>query len=372
MSQLNSLKFSDVLAIGPLVGLPSTTWVGNDIADHLTKMNIKVVKFNNFNCDIDADYIIVVKQIPNYAWLADKVKRNIKVLYAPVDIFHSYYKFRQYKYRLKMFAGFLVHNKAVENLLRNTSKAPCFFIEHYLKYQLSERNVSVKNRELLWIGHLEYIPSLLNFLKTADIPLNVRALSDLNNLSSFENKLSKQLSKLDIKYTLVSETTDIVYIAGICIEQWTAEKQETLMKSCVAAFDTKMDSFAHNLKPPTKAQQFIYNKIPLACSEHSYSFKYFENLGLKLVNLNELDILTSDEYCKLVSDFCEKEKWRVSIDNVSKSYIDACLNSSLPNITFFCYYRIMDLICGPIAFLLKISGKMTLFLKFGSPKKCDF
>ena len=67
------LKF----AIGPMVGLPSTEWVGRDIADQLESKGIKIVTFNGFNDDFEADVIFIVKIMPSLEWLIKKSFENI-------------------------------------------------------------------------------------------------------------------------------------------------------------------------------------------------------------------------------------------------------------------------------------------------------
>ena len=37
--------FNDSIAIGPLVGLPSSNWVGEDVANYLQQLSITIEKF---------------------------------------------------------------------------------------------------------------------------------------------------------------------------------------------------------------------------------------------------------------------------------------------------------------------------------------
>jgi hypothetical protein len=356
-------NFKGTIAIGPLVGLPSSDWVGDDIANHFLDKGVKIKKFGNYNTPIEADYIILVKLMPSMEWLIDKVERGIKVLYAPVDIFHANYIFWRYIYRLKLFSGFLIHNDGVGKLILRSSESPQFFIEHYLKYELNKNSSSIKNNELLWVGHLEYIPSLLKFLKVNKPRIKIRALSDLEKSPSYENYLDISLAMFDCKYSLEGKTNDGAYISGTYIEQWSEEKQAELMQTCIAAFDTKMNSFSHNLKPPTKAQQFIYNKIPFACSESSFSFKFFEQRGLKLATLQELDYLVSDEYSQKVNEFCDSQKWRVNIDSVASSYLNACENAITPKNISKLFFKIMDSVCFIIYFFMCVIWKLKIILK---------
>ncbi|GAC31076.1 hypothetical protein [Paraglaciecola polaris] len=367
-SKKNYDDFKGSIAIGPLVGLPSSNWVGVDIANHLLNNGIKVEKFGSFNTQIEADCIILVKLMPKIDWLIDKIERGVKVIYAPVDIFHSKYVFWRYRNRLKLFSGFLIHNDKVGELISKVSDSPQFFIEHYLKYELDKCSDFTKVNELLWVGHLEYIPSLLKFVKKIKPELKIRALSDLEKLPYYENYLDKSLREIDCKYSIEKKSDDGVYISGVFIEQWSEQKQAELMQTCIAAFDTKMNSFAHNLKPPTKAQKFIYNKIPFACSEHSFSFKYFEQRGLKVAKLDELSYLVSDDYRQNVSDFCDAQKWRVNIDSVASSYLHACENSTPPPYYGKTYLYLMDAGYFIVYFSLRVMDKIKTVFKLNKNK----
>ena len=356
-------NFTGTVAVGPLVGLPSSDWVGEDVADHLLKNQVTIEKFNDFNSPIDAQYIIIVKLMPSIEWLIEKAKLGVKVLYAPVDIFHSTYVFWQYRAHLTLFSGFLIHNDGVGELVGKASTAPQFFIEHYLKYQVEHEATQPKLPELLWVGHLEYIPSLLKFIKENKPQVKIRALSDLDKLPFYENYLKTSLNQIDCEYAVLRESDDGVFISGIYIEQWSENKQEELMENCIAAFDTKMDSFAHNLKPPTKAQKFIYNKIPFACSEYSFSFKYFKQRGLNVAKLNELNYLVSDEYRNNVNEFCDAQKWRVNIDSVASSYLHACENSILPNSRTSIYLYLVNSAYFIVYFFMRVIDKLKTVVK---------
>ena len=359
------MNINGKIAFGPMVGLPSSDWVGKDIADYLLKNGAEVSKFSDFSTYIEADYIILVKVFPSMGWFIDKVSRGIKILYAPVDVFHSRHIFLRYRTRLKLCSGFLIHNDRVGRLLSTVSDSPQFFIEHYLKYKLPSSGTRAKNNELLWIGHLEYVPSLIQYLMDNNLPLNIRALTDLEKLPFYDNYLSTSLAALGVEYE-VSKNNDErngIYISGFYFEQWSEDRQEELMQSCVAAFDTKMDSFAHKLKPPTKAQKYIYNRIPFACSEFSYSFEYFNKRGLKLAKLDDFDYLLSSEYKKAIGNYCELEKWRVDIKNVANTYLLACENSVRPKRSFHYFEKTKSSIDLLIYLCEKTRNKLTVYFK---------
>ena len=364
IEQENKKDFKGSIAIGPLVGLPSSDWVGEDIANYLLKKGVRVQKFGSFDTHIEADFIIVVKLMPEVEWLLKQSERGCKVLYAPVDTFHSSYVYWLYKARLRLFSGYLLHNDRLGKLIAKASNSPQFFIEHYLKYQVEQNEEIDKRQEILWVGHLEYIPSLVKYTSENNPKYKIRVLSDLEKLPYYENYLEKNLCEMGYKYFIEKVSEDTVRISGVLVEQWSEMKQDKLMRHCVAAFDTKMDSFGHNFKPPTKAQMFIYNKIPFACSEYSFSFKYFKQRGLRVAKLNEINYLMSDEYRDRVVEFSYTQLWRVKIERVASSYLFACEKSILPTSCSSTYLYLVGSVNFIVYLYLRVSDKLKQYLIF--------
>ena len=125
-----------------------------------------------------------------------------------------------------------------------------------------------------------------------------------------------------------------------------------------------MDSFGHNFKPPTKAQMFIYNKIPFACSEYSFSFKYFKQRGLRVAKLNEINYLMSDEYRDRVVEFSDTQLWRVKIERVASSYLFACEKSILPTSCSSTYLYLVGSVNFIVYLYLRVSDKLKQYLIF--------
>ena len=63
------------IAFVPMVGLPSTEWVGDDIADYLAT-NHEVVKLKGFDDSFEADYVFIIKIIPSISWLLKQKEKE--------------------------------------------------------------------------------------------------------------------------------------------------------------------------------------------------------------------------------------------------------------------------------------------------------
>ena len=311
------LKF----AIGPMVGLPSTEWVGRDIADQLESKGIKIVTFNGFNDDFEADVIFIVKIMPSLEWLIKKSFENIYLVYFPVDIFDFRWKEWLYKEHFKYFDLFYIHSTRIANIL-TTKKKYIRFVNHYLKYSV-KRGRNIDKRNILWVGHLEYLPSLMIFFEKNHIDSKqYTVLADLEKFKYYAKQIKEELCSEGIRYTEEWLSKFKVKICGHTIEQWTEEKQRVALETCVAAIDTKLEKYGHSNKPPTKAQKYIFNGIPFAAPKSSYSYEYFSSLGLEIPDPSDLDILNSSSYRKKVEVFNKKFRYLVDIENVAQSYIN--------------------------------------------------
>ncbi|MDB1123717.1 hypothetical protein [Vibrio algarum] len=93
------------------------------------------------------------------------------------------------------------------------------------------------------------------------------------------------------------------------------------MKQCKCAFDTKDSTFRHMIKPATKSQQFIFNRIPFAAPKNSYAYQLFLKMGLEIPSIEEQERWFSEEYYKEIVKISEKHKEALSIELVTREYI---------------------------------------------------
>lgn len=319
------------VAFGPMVHLPSTDWVGRDVAEFLRYSydDIHVKLFDNFEAIPDVEVIFIIKLMPPLNWLLNAQKRGVKVLYFPIDYFHHPALFAKERVKLAQFDCILLHNERLRIHLPNDVKnVAC--VDHYLKYRLPEAVSFQDEGFILWIGHIEYLPPLFKALSKQELPHPLKVLTDLENLPAKVDFLRKKLQEAGIGYSLQESEHEVV-LNGVKLEQWSANKQEEYMLSCKAAFDTKNDGFAHNLKPPTKAQKYVFNGIPFAISEHSYGYEYFLNKGLKLATLENHERWLSKDYFDEIKAFKNEYAHTQTLEFVSNQYLcaaESTLNKS--------------------------------------------
>jgi hypothetical protein len=106
-------------------------------------------------------------------------------LYASRFIF-SPYKITQHREKLEQFDALCVHNSRLGNLLREYNHN-IYFIDHYLKYEISPTPTFKDSGYILWVGHLEYLPALVIKLKNNSITSELLVLADLDKLPHYRN-----------------------------------------------------------------------------------------------------------------------------------------------------------------------------------------
>lgn len=309
------------IAFGPMLGLPSTEWVGKDIALHIDTEyeDIDVELFHNFDFLPQVETIFIVKYLPHLDWLIKANNEKIDVVYFPVDYFHHPSVLERDAVKLKLLDGIVLHNERLNNSLPS-SEVATFFVDHYLKYQLPVKRQFLNRNFVLWVGHIEYLPSLIETLASDKIPLPVKILTDLENLSDKQEYLEKEILKNTGVFNL-EKKLDYVKLNGFLLEQWTSERQQNYMLSCRGAFDTKSMDFSHITKPPTKAQKYIFNAIPFATDAHTYAQEYFSKKGLELATLEQLERWLSEEYFNEINSFQEKYKETQTLAYISNEYL---------------------------------------------------
>jgi hypothetical protein len=100
---------------------------------------------------------------------------------------------------------------------------------------------------------------------------------------------------------------------GHMLVPWCERSQRELMVQAKAAIDIKggpwlgPDYWQQQVKPATKAQQFIASGIPLAMNPDSHSAAYFQSRGLALATPQEPERWLSPSYWQ------EIQRWVVAL-----------------------------------------------------------
>ncbi len=321
-NKYNKLDIS--ISFGPITKWPSSRWVGSDIADQI-RLSCNVSCFKCFDENITSNTIFIIKSIPDINWILNQKKKGKKLIYLPVDKFSNIKQIVNCRFKLSMFDSIVLHNEHIRKFISPYAQQ-IFSVDHYLKYKLNIKRKYVDDGFILWIGHFEYLPSMVKALNDISLNYPVKVLTDLQNFAKREKTIRKKMKSM-VGKCKISYKNSIVVLNGITLEQWTETKQDLYMKECKCAFDTKEDSFRHFVKPPTKSQQYIFNNIPFAISNNSYAHRWFLERGLNIPSIEDQTRWYSKEYHLEIEDFIIPEISKLSKEYIANKYIDISLNT---------------------------------------------
>jgi len=284
---------------GPVSNAPSWEWVGKDIAESL-KTHYEVEFFTDKITPADA--IFVIKKPLNAGQLRDT--HGSKIIYIPVDYFTSHGHIYSHRKFLQSCSIIGVHCDKLKSHLGKF--ALTHNVEHYLKYPINPTPYK-ENGFVLWIGVYETLPFFIKYLQTNPIANDIKILTNLSNKSAVGRS-----HKFQAHYNI--DLNNIPFK----LYDWTPELQAQMMSEAKAAIEIKDGDFIGSHKPPTKAQQFIANGIPLACKGY-YATNYFKKYGFSIPEPN--DYWLSKKYWEKTQEMAKVLRRDLSLENVRNKYI---------------------------------------------------
>jgi hypothetical protein len=296
------------IAIGPQSHLTSWTWIGADIATRLAA-RAEIICFKRGEV-ARADVVLIVKDLIALHQHANPRNDKSKLIYLPVDRFHSLRHLESRISDLQQCDLLLVHSSGLIPYL--TQFARVSYIDHYGKFFLPELAEYRQSGYILWIGAIENLPFLLHYLKSHRLPLKTKALTDLDNPigRSVACKLARRFGMTFEHERGGGEDLEIL--------PWSPRLQSQMMAEAKAAIDIKGNGFNQQLKPPTKAQQFICSGIPLAMNVCD-AVAYFEDHGLSIADPTEPRWL-SREYHNEIRAVATRLRPRLTLESVTRDY----------------------------------------------------
>jgi len=312
------------ILFGPRSNLPSFSWVSSDIFNDLSEeidffcfTNFyEIFKYNKINL------VFIVKYPPPLWFIVASLLMNIKLIYIPVDFLGSEYQIKKNSIKIKLIQNIFVHNLKLKNRLSKYTKYT-FSINHYNKYQVVRNKITKKM--ILWVGHIEYIPVLIDHISHFDYKVfgyELKLLTDICNIKYKIDFLKHNIKNFNISFI----DKDTVSINNFKFSKWSVDLYKESMKNCAFAVDFKEDLFHHQVKPPTKSQIYIANKVPIGINKDSSINEYFTSLGINLPDYKNLNYLISDEYTDLVNNYSKKLNNLISKSTVVKTYREAIYN----------------------------------------------
>jgi len=279
------------VAIGPQLPLASWNWVGFDLARELAKY-FDVAPFSQRPGTLalnPCDVVVVVKSLEAAFF------RGAKVLYFPIDHYTSLSAIEQDAGLLERCSAIGCHSAALVPVFRRRC-ARVFAIDHHAKFALDTLAPYRHEGPILWIGAFEHVPYLLAWCQRWPLPLPLVICTNVGHVWG-RQQAAALARRLGVPLRPTATTLN-----GHKLVPWCERGQRELLRQAKAAIDIKggpwlgTDFWWQQVKPPTKAQQFVASGIPLAMNPDSHSAAYFQSCGLTLASPREPDRWLSRPY----------------------------------------------------------------------------
>lgn len=242
------------VALGPESSAASWHWIGQDIANELAS-RFDVTVFGKGSIPI-ADVLILIKHVPSPDQIAVAQANRCRIVYMPVDHFRDEGHIQRSARFLKACALIAIHSHALAPYLRGLAPIQC--VDHYGKFFLPKLASYKERGYALWVGTLEHVPFLLQYLERHPPPLELKILTNVDSARALASA-AQVARRLRIQIRVQDDR-----INGIEALRWSADLQTRMLSEAKAAIDIKGRSFNQRMKPPTKAQQFVCSGVPLA------------------------------------------------------------------------------------------------------------
>jgi hypothetical protein len=296
-----------VVAFGPEApGWGSWEWVGADMADALSG-NFTTCTFRPWEVP-EADVVVVVKHAPPTEWV-DRVARDARIIYAPVDAYGSASEIDADSGWLRRCARIVVHCERLRKYF--APYAPVEYLDHHVKFATPVRETLQAGGNLLWVGVRSNLGPMVRFVNSHELPAPLDVLTNLEEPGSLP-------TPAEIGFRPDAE---------IRIHNWSSDLQTSLMSAARGAIDIKGDDFRSRHKPAAKAIDFIASGIPLALNADSSPVEHLARMGFDVASPLEPERWLSPAYRDETRRFglairellsCERvaRRWRLIIEQL--------------------------------------------------------
>jgi hypothetical protein len=259
------------VAFGPENGAPSWEWVGADIANELCKYyNVLTYKRTEVPA---ADVIFFIKHIPRSEQFEEYRATGAKLVFVPIDYFRDESHINEYRGFLSNCDLIVAHAQSLVGYFQ--PHAPTHLIEHHGKYFLPELHPYRSDGYALWVGGVENVPPLLEYIEQNPLEIELRILTNLQH-PQMRKKAKNAANRNGIPMKIDGDRLN-----GFQTYPWSVGLQADMFREARVAIDIKGASFNQQNKPPTKAQQFVASGIPIAMNSCGVS-SYFAQYGLTI------------------------------------------------------------------------------------------
>ena len=303
------------IAVGPVSPQPSWRWVGHHILGELAA-DYRVAPFVSLQAPPRCDVLFIIKARPTDDFLERALRSGTRVVYVPIDAYLTRTQIHDDAALLGRCDAVVSHSERLLPELAPHCRR-LRYVEHHTKYRLDPPRGFKERGYVLWIGGFQYVPYLLQWLRSHALAAELKILTDADNprAAAAASQLAESL-QLDCELRKGMSRVD-----GRAILPWSESMQAAMLAECKAALDVKDESdFNQICKPPTKAQQYIASGIPFATNHGSSAFEYFERRGFRLALPTDTERWFSEEYWRQTHEQAAQLALRLDSTTVGNSY----------------------------------------------------
>jgi len=300
------------LAIGPRTAAPSWAWVGQAISRELSS-DFNVLQFDSFDDAPGSDLFLIIKQRPPASFVAERLRRGSRLFFAPIDVYHDPLEIAADAGMLGSCTAVLLHSEALLPALSPYCRK-IVPVEHHGRFVLPALASYRSEGFILWLGAFEHLPYLLHWLDRHPPPLEVRLLT---NLTSRAGRAAGHFIAHELGISLRVTNGEV---NGYAAQEWSEAAQAEMMQTCRAAIDIKGESFNQQMKPPTKAQQFVASGVAFGCNPDHPAIAYFHTRGFEVADAADFERLLSRSYWEETQRFAFSLRDDLSLATVSQAY----------------------------------------------------
>ena len=303
------------IAVGPVSPQPSWEWVGHHLLRELA-VDHRVAPFMSLHAPPGCDVLFIVKARPSGEFLEQAARSGTRVVYMPIDVYRSRREIRDDAAFLAKCDAVLCHSERLLPELAPYCRR-LRYVEHHARDRLDPPSDFRERGYVLWVGGFQYVPYLLQWLRSHPLAAELKLLTDVDNPRAVA-AASQRAESLRLDCELHE---GMPRIDGHAILPWSGSLQAVMMAECKAALDIKDETdFNQVHKPPTKAQQFVASGIPFAANRGSSAFEYFERRGFRLALPTEPERWFSPGYWRQTREQAAELTGRLGSASVGDCY----------------------------------------------------
>lgn len=296
---------------GPVRSTPSWQWVGQDVGEVLSR-DLAVEYFEDAAGLPDGSLVFWIKAPPEQHRIADLERKNLRIVFLPVDVFLSQEHIEQHRDFLSLCSVIALHNKSLN---RYFDPAKLRYVDHYNKYGIAPAS-RLPGNVLLWVGGFQYAPYVLKYLLESKLSSRqpVAVLSDYNNPAAV-----RAASTLACTLGLGTAFSERSFDGLAQVTQWHERTQAEMLRTCRGAFDIKGTSdFNQFHKPPTKLQKYICSLVPTAINA---GLPFVEAINLQIPDPTDVTTWFSADYLDALKVESDRLREALSLRTVAGQYL---------------------------------------------------